>query len=556
MLVELTESIGFGARIALARLFHTDATPAPPPSDHEPMGGTGNDITRLERFAQYMQALTDFQRLCDTYDRMDETDIVAGILDMYAEDATTPNPDTGRTVWIECKNERIKEELEKLLKRLEIERLAFQLTRDMCKYGRHFERLYYATGRGVLEWEEVPVREVERVEKRGKLIGFRQKGKEYNYYPVGKNEPDTRDLSNPWDYAQFSLYGRSRFPNTSGTSLLHPAIRAWKQIVLSEDASMLYKLKRAPDRLRWKIDVGTMGEAEAARTVQRFRQRATKATYLDPATAKFEQQFMVMSPVDDIYIPMARDSQTECDVMTGSSNTDDMNDLRYLTTKLHMTLRVPPGYRGFEDLTGGEMRRQSRLTNQNMTYARAVRRVQMCFREGLYRLCQINLALLNPMKTEPDLDWAKPENEFSVVMEPVSYLEETERVELLTSRVNLAQTMASVGQVAAERFDAVEWQKYVMKTILRLPEKEVEKFFKSAEEVAPEEVPAEPGQEQSPEQEAVSPPARERLLEEREAAIRRDSLEIRARVGSDISIPEVKEMESLGEETKEDGEAT
>lgn len=251
----------------------------------------------------------------------------------------------------------------------------------------------------------------------------------------------------------------------------------------------MHQLQRSPDRLKWKVDVGTSDETEALKTLNRFRHRVKKFNIIDPLQASYQQQYNPISPMEDIFLPVRPNSMTDVELMTGATSGDKMDSTKYYMQKFHNNLRVPMSYRGYEDQVSNDVNRRGRLSNQSMLYARALRRVQRSLRIGLRTMMEIHLTLLNPDVENSPYDWRKDGQDFEIVMEPVSYLEEIDRLEGMNSRVTLAGAMLALvppltlGAQAALNND--EWQRYVFKEILRLPEHVMDALYKEAKSQPP-----------------------------------------------------------------------
>lgn len=460
---------------------------------------------------EYMQAEVDRKKRYEVYRQMDKTDTVSSIVDSYAEDASQPNPDTGLTVWVTSRNKGIVRELARMFRNIELEAKIFPIIREMTLMGDDFERVIYSSEKGVEAL--IPAR-TETMNRRediiGRLRGFSQDGRKFTTYetnPDGTPADPKSDqpISNPWDYIHFRIMSGRRSIPSYGQSAVSGLERPWKQQVLSEDAKLLYMLQRAPDRLKWMIDVGSADEISAIEITEQFRRRIRKNTFLDPGSAKYQHQFNALSPIDDIFMPTRPGSATSVDVLPGSNNADDMSGSRYFLEKMYNASLMPMSYAGYADPSGSMFERKYRLANQSLPYARRVKRVQRGVRVGLRQLCELHLTLIDPDMRE--YNWREEGNDFDIIMEPVSYLDEYDRLDLMTQRANIVQVMGSLG-MDVDSLDRAAYAKYLFTEYLKLPRPLVTRMFRVAKEVPPEEQnPGEGGgnEEEQPERKPAGP---------------------------------------------------
>lgn len=215
-----------GQRIALQRHFDGDVRPRDRDDSEPEDGGLHASESRRQKLRDIMTVDMDRKRRLKTFEEMDKSDIGSAAVDMYAEDATPTDPESGKTVWIESDSAAVKEAAEEVLENLEIEDEILSLARNTALYGESFERLIYEPERGVRALFHVPAGDIKRHEDRFKtVLGFSQEGLKYNQGNIhGKK------LSDPWDFIHFRLW-RHR-SNPYGISILQNAIRPWRQCVV------------------------------------------------------------------------------------------------------------------------------------------------------------------------------------------------------------------------------------------------------------------------------------------------------------------------------------
>lgn len=395
----------------------------------------------------------------EIYREMDYYGLVTSLLDAYAEEATQPDYDKGRAIWIESKAKHMIQRGDECLRNVQAEERCTPITRRMCKYGDEFQRLIYQSGQGVLMSRNTKAVGVVRKEDRyARLVGFTEKGQKYR----GEMK---RDISWPWDYVHFRLLGADD-EAVYGTSLLRNLFRPWRQLLLSEDSMLMYRLLRAPDRNLVMIDVGDMEEHEAADYVNRFKKAMRKHEFIDPASPMYRQQYNPLTPLEDIFVPLrGSDSNTRFETLSGSGNVGEIYDVEHYVNSFFGAAGAPKAYFGFE----GDIDAKATLQQQDVRFARRCKRIQRACIHGHRQICDIHFTLLRdgPGSNEK-FDVSKVENAYLVQMSPISYLDEWERLELIQLRYQIVESLSRLAQDMG--FDPRVWATYVLLNFAKLPE--------------------------------------------------------------------------------------
>lgn len=408
------------------------------------------------------------------YDEMDLTDIVSSVLDVYMEDATETDTDTGLAIWVTSNTAHIREAANSALLRVNADARLPSIARAMCKYGDDFQRLVYRTSDGVLAMQATDPSKVHRKEdKFGVLLGFNEDGKKFR----GTGSA----LSWPWDYVHFALPGKY-YNSLYGTSILNGSRRPWFQLVVAEDNALLYRLMRAPDRLAWLIDTGTQSESQAFASVQRFRARVNRNQHVDPISGTMATTWRPRTPIDDYYIPSPEHAPVRVDKIPGSANVNDVTDLEYHQNRLFASLRVPKAFLGYMSERGGvgmDFTLGKTLANQSIRYAKGVKRIQRALRQGFRRLIETHFVLIEDGPDDDKYDWFIQNQDFDIQMTPPSFLEEQERMEFLQLKATMAETMLAM-RLNAQNIKPYEWTVFVLSEILGLEADRVEKVVQKA----------------------------------------------------------------------------
>jgi hypothetical protein len=240
-----------------------------------------------------------------------------------------------------------------------------------------------------------------------------------------------RDVEfNSWQMAHFRLLGDDRrLPY--GTSVLEKARRIWKQLILSEDAMLVYRVTRAPERRVYKIFVGNIDDKDVEAYVNQIADRFKRAQVVDPATGQIDLRYNQLANDQDYFIPVrTEDATTPIDTLPGAQNLDQIADIEYLQRKLFTALRVPKPFLGFDETTG----EGKNLALQDIRFSRTINRIQQAMLQELNKIVIIHLYLLG---FEDDLD------NFTLTLNNPSTQAEMLKVEHMQLKVTLYKDSVS-----------------------------------------------------------------------------------------------------------------
>ena len=331
------------------------------------------------------------------FEAMEFYPTIAAALDVMMEESTTLN-DQGRMLNIYSDSKRVKGILEDLFfNRLDLHTSLPMFTRNTCKYGDNFVYLNIDDKQGILGAKQMPNYEMERregglfdmVANRDNLESSADKVK---FFWRG------RDVEfNSWQMAHFRLLGDDRrLPY--GTSVLEKSRRVWKQLLLSEDSMLVYRVTRAPERRVYKIYVGNIDDADVGAYVNEIADRFKRMPIVDPQTGQMDLRYNQLSNDQDYFIPVrTEDAPNPIDTLPGATNLDQIADIEYLRSNLFTSLRVPKPFLGFEETTG----EGKNLALQDIRFARTINRIQQSMLQELNKIAIIHLYILG---FEEDLD--------------------------------------------------------------------------------------------------------------------------------------------------------
>jgi len=314
---------------------------------------------------------------------------IAAALDIMMEESTTLNADN-KVINIFSESRRVRRILDDLFfNRLDIHTSLPMWTRNVCKYGDDFLYLNIDSEDGVTGVKQLPNIEISRKENAG--FGENSVNAEQDKFNPVKFVWGQRDIEfNAWQVAHFRLLGDDRrLPY--GTSMLEKARRIWKQLLLSEDAMLIYRVTRAPERRIFKIFVGNIDEKDVPAYVNQIANNFKRSPVIDQNTGQIDTRYNQMAQDQDYFIPV-RDANapSPIDTLPGATNLSEIADIQYLQKKLFTALRVPKPFLGFEEANG----EGKNLALQDIRFARTINRIQQSMLQELNKIAIIHLYIL------------------------------------------------------------------------------------------------------------------------------------------------------------------
>ena len=360
------------------------------------------------------------------YDAMDNDPILSSALDIYADESTTKN-EYGDVLTIKTDNQQVKEILESLFyDTMNIEFNLWPWVRNLCKYGDCFITLEIAEGDGVINVHPQSVYYVTRTEGLNdpQRINRKEQGIKFTVDPdkFGKHEYDNYEM------AHFRLYSDTNYL-PYGKSMLENARRLWKQITLMEDAMMIHRIMRAPEKRIFKIDIGNIPPQEVDNYMQKIINKIKKTPFQDQKTGDYNLKYNMMNITEDFFMPVrGGDSGTQIDTLSGL-NYSAVEDIDYLKAKLFAALKIPKAFLGYEEDINGK----ATLAAEDIRFARTVERIQKIVESELTKIALVHL-YAQGFRGESLTN-------FEIKLSTASIIFEQEKVALLKEKVDLATQM-------------------------------------------------------------------------------------------------------------------
>ena len=384
--------------------------------------------------------------LYSDYDAMDSDAIVASALDIIADEATLKN-DMGEVLQIKSADEDIQKILYNLFYDvLNIEFNLWPWIRNMCKYGDFFLKLEIAEKFGVYNVIPYTAFHIERIEGQ---IGFDQEKQEmsnpsevkFRFEPEGVststygyyNVPNSGDQASSiifdnYEMAHFRLLSDMNFL-PYGRSYIEPARKLFKQYTLMEDAMLIHRIVRAPEKRIFYMNVGAIPPNEVDAFMEKTLSKLKRTPFVDQETGEYNLKYNMQNILEDFYIPVrGNDQATKIENLNGLQ-WDGIQDVEYLRDKLFAALKVPKQFMGYDENSDGK----ATLAAQDIRFARTIERIQRIVVSELYKIALVHLY------TQGYRDEQLGNFELSLTNPSIIY--DQERVALMKEKVDLAASM-------------------------------------------------------------------------------------------------------------------
>lgn len=379
-------------------------------------------------------------QLYTDYEIMDEDSIISSALDIYADESTLKN-EYGNIIEIKTDNEKVQKVLNNLFYDvLNIEFNAWPWLRNMCKYGDFYLKLDITEKVGITN--AVPLSSYEMFREEGvdpenpEVVNFTHDPTMGGAQGYGKTANNQMKYEN-YEVAHFRLLNDMNFL-PYGKSIIEPARKTWKQLTLMEDAMLIHRIMRAPEKRVYKIDIGNIPPNEVEAYMQRVIQNMKKTPYIDEKTGQYNLKFNMSNMLEDVYLPVrGGQSGTEIDTLSGMSF-DGIDDVNYLKERMFAALKVPKAFLGYEEGVDGK----ATLAAQDVRFSRTIERLQRIFISELTKVAMVHLysqGFENEEMVEFELSMTNPSN-----------IAEQEKLELWSTKISLADSIKSNQMMSEE----------------------------------------------------------------------------------------------------------
>ncbi len=359
------------------------------------------------------------------YNEMDAYALVNAALDIYADESVAQDAN-GKTLHIHSDNPAIKENLEELFyNTLNAEFNLRPWTRNLCKYGDFYLYIDVSPEYGVINVIPVPVNDLSREEGYDPQDPLAVR---FRWTTLGN-----KVLEN-WEVAHFRLLGNDTFL-PYGSSMVDGARRSWRQLVMVEDAMLVYRITRAVDRRVFYVDVGGVAPDEIGNYLEAAKMNIKSQGVVDRNTGKVDQRYAPLSIEEDYWIATrGGETGTKIDTLPAGQNAAHVEDVEYIKKQLIAALKVPAAYLGYNDAIPGS----SGLAQVDIRFSRTVNMIQRTIVSELNKVAMIHLYAAG-FRGEDLMD-------FELSLSNPSTIAQQQKLELMRVRFEIAGTMPMVGE--------------------------------------------------------------------------------------------------------------
>ena len=384
------------------------------------VGGMGGYDSNYYMHQNRMQLYAD-------YEMMDRDPIISSALDIYSDESTLADQ-FGEILTIRTNNTRVQKILYNLFYDvLNIEFNLWTWIRNMTKYGDFFLKLDIADEIGVINARPFSSYEIERWEEFDEATG--------DYNIKFKHVANNQEGYDVFEIAHFRMLSDSNFL-PYGRSMLEGARKEFQKLMMMEDAMLIHRIMRAPEKRIFKIDIGNIPPNEVDTFMEQIITKMKKIPYVDPKTGNYDLKFNINNMLEDYYLPVrGGQSSTAIDTLPGMTFTG-MDDIEYIRNKMMAALKIPKPFLGYDEGVEGK----STLASMDIRFARTIERIQKI---AVSELAKIAIVHLYAQGFEGE-DLVG----FELELTAPSIIYDQQKVALMTEKVNLANTMKDMKLVS------------------------------------------------------------------------------------------------------------
>ena len=401
---------------------------------------------------------------------------------VYDETFTTVKIDTTNIKQSKSIKDKIESEFEEVLGLLDFSRRGYEIFRKWYIDSRLYYHIIIDESnkkKGIKELRPIDPTKIRKVRKIIKK-------------PMDKNSPAGVGIQLVTSVEEFYVYNEQQ-PNASAVQMeglkiypdsicfvhsglfdgynkkiigyLHKAIKALNQLRMIEDAVVIYRITRAPERRVFYVDVGNLPKQKAEEYVRGLMQRYRNKLMYDPITGEVQDSRKHMSMLEDFWMPRREGGRgTEIQTLEAGQNLSEMDDVKYFQKKLFQSLNVPASR--LEESTGFNLGKASEISRDEVKFFKFIERLRMKFAELFLELLRVQLTLKGVIKKE---EWDEIEDRVGFQFAKDSHFSELKESEILKDRLQSARDAEDfVG-----KYYSREW---VRKKILRQTEDDVEQI--------------------------------------------------------------------------------
>ena len=376
---------------------------------------------------------------------------------------------------------KIRKEFDEVLRLLFFDSKGHDIFRRWYTDGRLFYHKVIDTknprkGITELRWiDPVKIKKVREVEKEKDIktgIDIIKKAVEYYIYNEkgpghfsGGGQPGSQGLKIAADSITYVPSGITDGNSGRVLSYLQKAIKPVNQLRMIEDALVIYRISRAPERRIFYIDVGNLPKIKAEQYLKDVMNRYRNKLVYDASTGEIRDDRNHMSMLEDFWLPRREGGRgTEITTLPGGSNLGEIDDITYFQRKLYRSLNVPISR--MESDNGFSLGRTTEITRDELKFTKFVQRIRKKFVPMFTDMLKTQLLLKGIIAAE---DWPEIQEHIQYDFLQDGHFAELKDAELLENRINtLEQVQSYVGTFFSKE--------YILKKVLRMNDAEIDEM--------------------------------------------------------------------------------
>ena len=374
--------------------------------------------------------------------------------------------------------DKIHKEFDTIINILNFNRDAHEIFRKWYVDGRLYYHIIIDEAKkkqGIQELRQIDPRKIRKVREvtKGKAAnGVETVDKVEEFYvfndKAGNQQSEvTKGVRVKTDSVAHINSGLFDYNNNVVISHLHKAIKPLNQLRMMEDAVVIYRISRAPERRLFYIDVGNLPKAKAEEYLKDQMNRFRNKLVYDADTGEIKDDRKHMSMLEDFWLPRREGGRgTEISTLPGGQNLGEMDDVMFFQTKLYKALNVPPSR--LESDSGFSLGRESEISRDELKFSKFVDRLRNDFVELFDGILKAQLLLKGIIKID---DWDKIKHDIQYKWAEDSYYREIKTTEMIQSRLELLREVSDY----AGRYYSMD---FIRKQILQMTDDEIREMEK------------------------------------------------------------------------------
>jgi len=334
------------------------------------------------------------------YEEMDDYPEIGSAFDIYADD-TTQKSSTNERWLVKSEHDFVVEEIETMFNTIRLDRFYWDIVRNTCKFGDCFIETIVDINR--------PKRGIQRIKVLNPNYIMRVED-EFGYLRQFLQEIPSRNSTDNQGWTDSDFDSNSKFIKLDKNQIIHfrlytsdptfypygksvaaNAVRVFRSLRLMEDAMLIYRLTRAPERRIFYIDVANLPTAKVETFIERIKEKFKKEKFYNSNTGNVDARYNPLSADEDFFVPHRNNKGTKIETLPGAQNLGEVDDVKYFRDKLLASMKIPKDYVVEKDKSP---ERKANLSQLDAKFARVITRIQKNIEVGMETLAKRHLELM------------------------------------------------------------------------------------------------------------------------------------------------------------------